>query len=95
MPNKPFEYMAAGLPILSSCVGELEHLLSDQQIGFYYQAGDHQALRELVLRLTDQPDLRRAYARRARQAFEQQYNDLAVYGAFADYLEELLCSKTQ
>ncbi|MGE0492871.1 MAG: glycosyltransferase family 4 protein [Vulcanimicrobiota bacterium] len=95
MPNKPFEYMAAGLPILSSCVGELEHLLEQQQLGFYYPAGDHQALARLVSRLTDQPELRQAYAGRARRAFEEQYNDQAVYGGFADYLEELLRSKTQ
>lgn len=33
LPNKPFEYMAAGLPILSSLEGELKTIIEQQGIG--------------------------------------------------------------
>lgn len=40
MPNKFYDYAAAGLPIVNSLGGELEDFLRDHQIGIQYVAGD-------------------------------------------------------
>ena len=40
MPNKFYDYVAAGLPILNSLQGELEDFLRKNQIGIQYMAGD-------------------------------------------------------
>jgi len=54
LPNKPFEYMAAGLPLLSSLRGELETLIRDELIGLQYRAGDPRSLVEMVRWLSQQ-----------------------------------------
>src|SRR5690606_5365092 len=36
LPNKFFEYMAYGLPVLSSCSGESADLIRDQKFGIQY-----------------------------------------------------------
>ncbi len=44
MPDKAYDYMAAGLPIVNSLRGELEGILQAGQIGLQYVAGDAESL---------------------------------------------------
>ena len=43
LPNKIFEYMAAGLPILSSLTGECEQFLGANRCGVSYSAGSSES----------------------------------------------------
>lgn len=88
LPNKPFEYMAAGLPQISSLKGELEDLLHLHQIGLFYRAGDAASLRDQVLRIVDSPSLQREMSQRAAETFRRHFDASHIYPAFAEYLEK-------
>jgi glycosyltransferase involved in cell wall biosynthesis len=88
LPNKPFEYMSAGLPQISSLRGDLESLLTRHEIGLQYQAGDAASLQPQVLRLVDSPDLRRAMASRATALFRDEFDATRIYPRFAAHLEQ-------
>ena len=44
MPIKLYDYLAAGLPIVSSLLGELEDFLREERIGLQYLSGDAESL---------------------------------------------------
>lgn len=90
LPNKPFEYMAAGLPLLSSLRGELEDLIKREQIGVQYQAGDADSLVKQIVWLAEHPEERQAIGRRARQLFEERYNADVIYPKFVDHIENVV-----
>lgn len=65
-PLKVYEYMAAGLPIVASRVGQLTELISDNMTGLFYAPGDAAALTTCLDRLRCDRDLRRRLGRAAR-----------------------------
>lgn len=90
LPNKPFEYMAAGLPILSSLSGELENLISAEQIGRQYQSGDVASLVEKLRWFADNPATRKAMANRSQKLFEKQFKSDVIYPQLVTHLENIV-----
>ena len=90
LPNKPFEYMAAGLPLLSSLRGELETLIRDEQIGLQYEAGNPNSLLERIAWLAANPDIRLAMGQRALQLFKQRYSADLIYPRLVSHLEGIV-----
>ena len=72
-PLKVFEYMAAGLPVAASRIGQLENLIRDGEDGLLLPPGDSDALASALMRLARDPSLRarlgRAVRERARKDF--------------------------
>jgi glycosyltransferase involved in cell wall biosynthesis len=89
LPNKPFEYMAAGLPILSSLRGELEELLRDHQIGRQYHAGDALSLVEELRWFVSHPEERAEMGRQSRMLLEDRFSAETVYADLVQYLEHV------
>lgn len=85
--NKPFEYMAAGLPIISSHSGELAEILAKEGCGWTYGPSDVEALRTILSRLTTQPQLQEHVSRRATKAFNTQYSADVIYPSMTEQLE--------
>jgi glycosyltransferase involved in cell wall biosynthesis len=94
LPNKPFEYMAAGLPLLSSLPGELEQLITEHQIGLHYRAGDVQSLVEKIIWFTEHPEERMAMGRRARRLFEERFRADVIYPKLVTHLEQVVAKAT-
>ena len=94
LPNKPFEYMAAGLPLLSSLSGELERLITDHQIGLHYRAGDEKSLVEKIAWLTEHPAERVAMGQRARRLFEERFRADIIYPKLVAHLEQVAANAT-
>lgn len=88
-PNKAFGYFAAGLPILSSNVGDLARLLQNFEAGWSFPRGDAYALAALIKRLIQEPEVCQRMAKNARQLFDSQLDAGAIYSAFADLVEEI------
>ncbi|MEM4203348.1 MAG: glycosyltransferase family 4 protein [Candidatus Methanomethylicaceae archaeon] len=95
LPNKPFEYMAAGLPILSSLRGELESLIREERIGLQYQAGDVNSLVEQIRWLAANPEARREMGMRARRLFEERFSADVIYPRLVQYLEKVASQATE
>ena len=65
-PLKPFEALAAGVPVLTSDVAVLRSLSTDSESTELFRAGDVDALMEALRRLLDDPQRRRELGRRGR-----------------------------
>jgi glycosyltransferase involved in cell wall biosynthesis len=92
-PNKPFQYLSAGLAILSSVTGEMAALIRDNRIGVLYDGGNLQSLVAAITRLTSGPDLNEMKTRAVR-IFEDQFEEQAIYRRYAEFVEELALSGT-
>lgn len=86
VPNKPFEYLAAGLPIVSSLEGEMARLISTHNIGFNYQPGDLEGLCAALTRTLDRPDEHDQQSIQARQFFERSGNAERIYADYASHV---------
>jgi glycosyltransferase involved in cell wall biosynthesis len=89
LPFKPFEYMAASLPIISSLGGELAELLAAERIGLQYEAGNPRSLADAVLSLSRDEPLRREMGRRAREIFLQRYDTQSINARLIQCLETI------
>ena len=65
-PLKVYEYMAAGLPVVASRIGQLSELIEHEANGLLCPPGDSAALAQSLHRLRLDPDLRRRLGSVAR-----------------------------
>lgn len=94
LPNKLFEYLAAGLPILSSLGAEAENLLASNGCGFTYTPGDAEMLAALVNRLIGDPSLLDETSAAARRTFDEKYSAERVYQPFIEFVERLAAQRS-
>ena len=87
VPNKIFEYAAAGLPIVSSLRGETEQLLAAHGAGLTYAPGDLEAFVSIVTRLATDGNLRRGLAERSAAMFEREFRAERIYDEYARHVE--------
>lgn len=88
LPNKLFEYMSMGLPVLLSLEGEAKTLVVGEGLGAFYAPGRTESLVEVASRIVADPEWRTQCASRARKLFEERYSIATLYGNYADFLEE-------
>lgn len=65
-PLKVFEYMAAGLPIVASRIGQIEEVIKDGVTGVLVAPGDREALAQALYDLGEAPETRQKLAEAAR-----------------------------
>jgi glycosyltransferase involved in cell wall biosynthesis len=90
MPDKAYDYMAAGLPIVNSLRGELERFLRDNHIGIQYKAGDPESLANALEELASDPHKRRAMAENSYKA-AMMFDKNVQYSKFIDVLQQVIC----
>lgn len=89
LPNKVFEYLSAGLPIVSSLGAEADELLSSNHCGFSYAPGDSDDLLLKLMPLIDDPVLLASMKAAAQRAFDEKYSAERVYGQYLQFMERL------
>jgi glycosyltransferase involved in cell wall biosynthesis len=89
LPYKPFEYMAAGLPQISSLQGELADLLRTQGVGRQYDAGSASSLAGAIVAIVDEPAVRERMSEAARQLFTRRFDARAIYAEMASFVESV------
>lgn len=72
-PIKLFEYMAAGLPIVAACSGQLSEIIRDGENGRLYPPGDIDALAVALCELHDDEAQSDRLAQAARRDVEQRH----------------------
>jgi len=85
MPDKAYDYLAMGLPIVSSLTGDLKELIETKRIGLFYEAGDPHLLAGALQALARNPSLRMQMSENA-SALGRQFNSAEQY----DYMVELV-----
>ena len=90
MPNKPIEYMSAGLPIVSSLSGYLESFLKEHKCGLTYPNGDVATLTKLLSGLVDNKEKLNTMSQNAQQVFEEYFDADKVYSDMISYLNDVI-----
>jgi len=87
LANKLFEYLSAGIPVVSSLRGENQRLIEGHACGLTYRPGDAWDCLAKITVLADDRGLRRAMGQRARKLFVEQFDSSAVLDGMAAHLE--------
>jgi len=74
MPNALLEAMACGLPVVSTAVGSVPHIVTDGKNGLLAQAGDATSLAQQILQLVDDSVLRAYLGRNAAAHIQAHYS---------------------
>jgi len=94
LPNKPFEYFSAGLPVLSSLQGELELILRQYACGTTYQSDDVDRFVKILRELWGDPTKLRTMGNNGRQLFLKRFSADRAYSAMIDHLERIALSQS-
>jgi glycosyltransferase involved in cell wall biosynthesis len=89
LPNKPFEYWAAGLPILSSLTGELETLIGQEKVGLQYESGNVDSLMHAIRWMVSNPEEREVMGRNARKLIEEEFNSDIICNHLTRHIERV------
>lgn len=89
IPNKPIEYLSAGLPVATTAMGILPELLMKHQCGLAYDAENPASLEAILREFEDDPKKLLAMSVNALALYNQAFRSDIVYGRMADYLERL------
>ncbi len=91
LPNKPFEYMAGRLAVVSSLPGELADFLRRHKCGVSYDAGSSDSLANAIHRLVVNPGLLESLRNHGYKSWRHHYRSQDIYGQFVDRLSSLAC----
>jgi glycosyltransferase involved in cell wall biosynthesis len=78
------EAMAHGRPVVATAVGGLADAIEDGGTGLLVPPGDPSALRSALVRLLEDPELRRRLGEAARASLEQEDAGAALLAAYRD-----------
>ncbi|MCK9549669.1 glycosyltransferase family 4 protein [Aquamicrobium sp.] len=73
-PNKMFEYMSAGLPVIASGFPLWQEIVEGNDCGICVDPLDPAAIAEAIDRLIENPDLARRMGENGRRAVHERYN---------------------
>ena len=90
MPNKPFEYLSAGLPLINSLEGEMAELIDRYGFGLNYLPGDLDGLCQCVKRLAADAKLHDEMSKNASKFFKEHGDADKIYGEYARHIECLV-----
>ncbi|MBE0480631.1 MAG: glycosyltransferase family 4 protein [Dehalococcoidia bacterium] len=83
-PLKVYEYMAAGLPVVTSGIGQLEELVENHATGLVVPPDDITALAEALSRLLVDPELRKKLGQAGRAAVLRDHTWNGIAGKILD-----------
>ena len=95
LANKLFEYLSAGIPVVSSLAGENQALITDHNCGLTYRAGDAIDCARCIRQLLDVPGMRKRMGDNGKRLFDQKYDGRAVFETLVEHLETVACRHVQ
>lgn len=87
LPNKIFEYLASGLPILSSLETETMDLLREHNVGLSYDANSSDDLYKKLTTLIKEKERLETMSSNAQALFDEYYSSDIIYSRLINYLE--------
>lgn len=86
-PNKFFDYIAAGLPVLNNYPGWLADMITENRCGIVVEPGAPKAFADTMESLVEQRHQLPLMGANARQLAEREFDRAALSDKFADWLE--------
>ncbi len=90
LPNKPFEYLSAGLPLINSLEGEMAELVNRYRLGFNYLPGDIEGLCQCIERLASDSSLYEEMSKNASEFFKEYGDADKIYDEYATHIEKIV-----
>lgn len=86
-PNKFFDYISSGLPVLNNYPGWLADMIHAHNCGLAVPPNNPQAFANALVNLADNPTLRVEMGKNARQLAENHFSREDLSNKFVDFLE--------
>ena len=90
-PNKFFDYISCGLPVVNNYPGWLSELIREHQLGIPVPPRDPEALAEALIKLADQPALADSMGFNARFLAESSFSRCFLADQWRHVLETTAC----
>jgi glycosyltransferase involved in cell wall biosynthesis len=88
-PNKFFDYISSGLPVINNYPGWLAELIEKNSCGAVVAAGDSRQFADKIIEMCDDDSLRAIMARSARELAEIAFSRDQLADDFVDVLERV------
>jgi glycosyltransferase involved in cell wall biosynthesis len=88
-PNKVFDYMAAGRPVILAIDGVIRQVVEDAQGGIFSPPGDAAAMAQAILRLADDLSQARQMGLNGRAYVEAHFNRAILARHLAEIIEQV------
>lgn len=86
-PNKFFDYISSGIPVLNNYPGWLADMIQSNECGEVVPPNDRVAFANGVIKLANDAELRAQYGQNARKLAEQEFSRDDLSDKFVDFLE--------
>ena len=93
LPNKIFEYLSAGLPIISSLEGEMAEAIEKYSLGINYQVGDLRGFLQALEWFLNNPEQGEKIAQNALSYFYEYGDADKIYLRYAEHIENLIANQ--
>jgi len=88
-PNKVFDYMAAGRPVILAIDGVIRNVIEQAGCGIFVQPGDHRALAEAIRWLANNREQAREMGLQGRKFVEMNFDRESLANKLADIIEQM------
>ena len=88
-PNKFFDYISSGLPVLNNYPGWLADMIKEHNCGVVVQPENPVAFADGLIMLADNKDKREVWGKNSRALAESQFGRDILGKQFVDFLEEV------
>jgi len=88
------EAMACGKPVIASKAGGPEEIIVDGENGLFHTPGDAKSLADGIMRLAENPELRKKLGENGRKTVEEKFNSAHLAERILPIYEEVLASKS-
>lgn len=88
-PNKFFDYLAAGLPVLNNYPGWVASIIEEENVGRVVGPESPSAFADALCQMADDPDSQREMAQNGIRCAASRFNRKALATQFVDFLESV------
>lgn len=89
-PNKFFDYITAGRPIINNYPGWLADMIKENECGVVVEPENPDAFADGLIFLADHPELREKYGKNSRALAEREFDRNKLGKKFVDFLEDAI-----
>lgn len=94
-PNKVFDYMAAGRPILLAIDGVIRQVVEEADCGIFIPPGDPQALADAIREMYNHPEHARSQGQRGREYVEKNFDRAKLAEKLLQILERMVSTSAR
>ena len=87
IPNKAFFFFLFGLPLINGFQGELSEIVREKNLGLNFSGNNIDAVKEHILFLKGNFEIRQQIGRNSRKFFENFSNPEIIYQQYADFVK--------